>query len=139
MEENGLPKPDNVIFGEIQVLLASWPPHRYRRVRVAAISAKRADRDLTLLQYRESDAPARASDAPEPGFGRAWHLAGFSFHPPNTPFRTPHPGAERQISFDRAVHRVMEPTPLPLQKTAHPSVVTGFRRAVALSEGGYYP
>ena len=54
---NGLPTPDNVIFGEIQVLLAE------KRTALASLrtgiavfalpltGAERADRDLPLLQH----------------------------------------------------------------------------------------
>ena len=57
MEPNGLPKLDNLIFGEIQVLLAE------KRTALASLRTgiavfaftsvrpERAHRDLTLLQY----------------------------------------------------------------------------------------
>ena len=57
METDGLPAPDNMIFGEIQVLLAekrtalAAPAHRYRRLRVASVGSQRTDRDLALLQH----------------------------------------------------------------------------------------
>ena len=68
METDGLPKPDNVIFGEIQVLLAE------KRTALASLRTGIAV-FVALLQHGESDASPGATDAPEPWSGRAWHVA----------------------------------------------------------------
>jgi hypothetical protein len=100
METDGVPKPDNVIFGEIQVLLAE------KRTALAGLRTGIAvfALPLTVLSaliatsrlYRiEKVMPlAAAADAPEPGAGCARDLAGLPFPPSNPSFRTPHPGAQ---------------------------------------------
>ena len=50
--------------------------------------------------------PLLAPNASEPGLGRARLLAGLPFHPPHTSLRTSYPGAQREISINRRVHRV---------------------------------
>jgi hypothetical protein len=89
MEENRLPKLDDVIFGEIQVLLAE------KRTALASLRTGIAVFALLLsvlsaliatsryYSIERGDAPATAADAPEPGSGCARDLAGFPFHPPN--------------------------------------------------------
>ena len=57
METDGLPAPDNMIFGEIQVLLAEKRTALaglrtgIAVFRVASLGSQRTDRDLALLQY----------------------------------------------------------------------------------------
>ena len=96
MDTDGLPKLDNVIFGEIQVLLAE------KRTALASLRTGIAVFALplsvlsaliatsALLQYGEGNAFAGAADASEPWSGRARHLAGLSFDPPHSPLRAPH-------------------------------------------------
>src|SRR5436190_20338458 len=107
METNGLPKLDNVIFGEIQLLLAE------KRTALASLRTGIAVFALPLsvlsaliatsllLQHGEGDA-----SAPEPWSGRARLLAGLAFHPPHSPLREPDPRAQRKISVNRGVYRV---------------------------------
>ena len=90
METDGLPKLDNVIFGEIQVLLAE------KRTALASLRTGIAvfalplsvlsapHRDLSLLQHGESDASAAAANVSECWSGRARLLARVPFHPPHS-------------------------------------------------------
>ena len=110
METNGLPKLDNVIFGEIQVLLAE------KRTALAALRTGIAVFALPLSVLSALIATSRyysmekvmplfgAVVAPEPWSGRARYLAGLPFHPPHSPLRAPHPRAQREISVSRGVY-----------------------------------
>src|SRR5881296_2993719 len=112
METDGLPKLDNVIFGEIQVLLAE------KRTALASLRTGIAVFALPLsvlsaliatsryLQHGEGDASAGAAAAPEPRSGRARLLVGLAFDPPHSPLRAPHPRAQREISVNRRVYRI---------------------------------
>ena len=117
METNGMPKLDNVIFGEIQVLLAE------KRTALASLRTGIAVFALPLsvlsaliatsrlLQHGEGDASAGAADAPEPWSGRAGHLAGLPFDPPHSSLRAPDHRAQRKISITCGVHRVAPANP----------------------------
>jgi len=110
METNGLPKLDNVIFGEIQVLLAE------KRTALASLRTGIAVFALPLSVLSVLIATSRyysmekvmplfgAVVAPELGSGRARYLAGLPFDPPHTPLRAPHPRAQREISVSRGVY-----------------------------------
>ena len=110
METNGLPKLDNVIFGEIQVLLAE------KRTALASLRTGIAVFALPLSVLSALIATSRyysmekvmplfgAVVAPEPWPGRARYLAGLPFDPPHTPLRAPHPRAQREISVSRGVY-----------------------------------
>ena len=95
METDRPPKPDNVIFGEIQVLLAE------KRTALAGLRTGIAVFALPLSVLS----------------GRARHLAGFPFDTSHPSFRAPYSRPQREIPLSRAVHRVAQPTRLRLQKT----------------------
>ena len=108
-ETNGLPTRDSVIFGEIQVLLAE------KRTALASLRTGIAVFALPLSVLSALIATSRyySMDKVIPlmvplmllnlGLGRAWLLAGFP-HPPHSPLRGAHPGAQPEISIDRAVY-----------------------------------
>jgi uncharacterized membrane protein YkgB len=84
METDGLPKLDNVIFGEVQVLLAE------KRTALAGLRTGIAVFALPLSVLSALIATSRyysmekvmlccSATAPEPWSGRAGHLAGLSF------------------------------------------------------------
>ena len=123
METSGLPKPDNVIFGEIQVLLAE------KRTALAGLRTGIAVFALPLSVLSALIATSRyysiekvmpllaAADAAESGSRRARHLAGFPFDTSHSSFRAPYSRPQREIPLSRAVLRVAQPTRLRLQKT----------------------
>ena len=108
METNGLPTPNNVIFGEIQVLLAE------KRTALASLRTGIAVFALPLSVLSALIATSRyysmekvmpllaAADAPEPRFGCARYVAGVPLHPSHTSFRTSYPRAQRKISINCA-------------------------------------
>src|SRR6266516_1286880 len=112
METDGLPNPDNVIFGEIQVLLAE------KRTALASLRTGIAVFALPLSVLSALIATSRyysmetvmplfgAIVAPEAWSGRARYLAGLPFDPPHKPLRAPHPRAQQEISVSGGVHRV---------------------------------
>ena len=111
METDGLPKLDNVIFGEIQVLLAEKRtplPSLRTGIAVFALPLSVLSALIATSRYysMEKVMPAGAAVAPEPWSGRARYVAGLPFDPPHTPLRAPHPRAQREISVNRAVYRV---------------------------------
>jgi hypothetical protein len=74
---DGLPKLDNVIFGEIQVLLAE------KRTALASLRTGIAVFALPLSVLSALIATSRWS-------GRARDVAGLSFDPPHSSLRAPH-------------------------------------------------
>jgi hypothetical protein len=115
METNGLPKLDNVIFGEIQVLLAE------KRTALASLRTGIAVFALPLSVLSALIATSRyysmekvmsvgAAAALEPWSRCARHLARLPFAPPHSPLRESHPRAQRKISVNRGVYRIANKT-----------------------------
>jgi hypothetical protein len=112
METDGLPTPDNVIFGEIQVLLAE------KRTALASLRTGIAVFALPMSVLSALIATSRyySLDKVLPlllplmllnlGLVVLGTWLVFPFNPSHTPFRTAYPGAERKISVDCRVHRV---------------------------------
>ena len=111
-ETNELPKPDNVIFGEIQVLLAE------KRTALAAMRTGIAVFALPLSVLSALIATSRfySMEKVMPllaplmllnlGLVGTRHLAGLPFYPPHSPLRAPDQTAQREISGTRGVYRV---------------------------------
>ena len=116
VEENELPGPDNIIFGEIQVLLAEKRtalaglrtgiavfalPLSVLSALIATSRYYRIERVMPLLL------PLMLLNLGLVVLG-TWLV--FRSHPPDSPLRASNPGAQREISFTRAVHRIATST-----------------------------
>jgi len=137
METNGLPPPDNEIFGEIQVLLAE------KRTALASLRTGIVVFALPLSVLSALIATSRYYSmekvvpllAPLMLLNLGLVVLGTwlvfcSIHS-HTSLRTPHPRARREISINRTVHRVAQPTRLPLQKEPSRLPPRAFTRCIS--------